>query len=652
MSEPDEIPADVPADPSLSWENEVFLDSIVDNIPLMVFVKEAESLRFVRLNKAGEKLVGLTNAELLGKNDFDFFPKEQAAFFTAKDMEVLRGGTLTDIPEEPINTPDGVRILHTRKIPILDAEGKARYLLGISEDITERKKAEETNARLVAIMEAASDLIGIAGVDGRFHYLNAAGRRMLGLGIDDDLSSRHFREFYPAWAIRSIEEEAIPAALRDGAWSGETALITSSKIEFPVSQVITAHRDHQSNVRYLSTIVRDISEMKKINAELVQTKKMEAAATLAAGTAHEFNNLHTAILMAAEFIKDQAGDNKEIHACVSEILAATERASGLTRRLLAFARLDRLSRPMTVNLNELVRKESASLQVVLGRNVELAFELDPLLDNVSIDPADFSQVLFCLAENARDAMPSGGKVLIGTSHTTLTPEASLNDVAAGNYVQLSFADTGSGMDLGTKSRLFEPFFTTKGRASGTGLGLAALYGIVKRQGGTVIVKSEPGHGARFDVLLPPVCPIESSPRGAGATPMDFPSAFEKDRNVILLVDDEPALRRLMRTQLEQHGFVVRDTGTPDEALKIVQSAPRSIALLVTDLLMPQMDGRELAGRVLEMSPDVRVLYISGYSTGGPTDALTGARQPFLAKPCTGESLVEKVRQVLSSATIH
>jgi two-component system, cell cycle sensor histidine kinase and response regulator CckA len=237
---------------------------------------------------------------------------------------------------------------------------------------------------------------------------------------------------------------------------------------------------------------------------------MEAAANLAAGTAHGFNNLHTVILMAAGFIKDQAGDQPEIQACVTEILAACERASSLTRRLLAFARMDRPSRPSGMNLNELIRREQGHVQEALGKDIALVIDLALRVDDVNIDPTDFSQVLICLAENAREAMPKGGTVTIRTSVVPLR-ETDGQDLTPGIYTCLSFTDDGQGMDDNTQAHLFEPFFTTKSRARADGLGLAAVYGIVKKLCGAVRVKSAPGNGTSFDIFLPACCYLDRSP---------------------------------------------------------------------------------------------------------------------------------------------
>jgi two-component system, cell cycle sensor histidine kinase and response regulator CckA len=369
--------------------------------------------------------------------------------------------------------------------------------------------SEKMSARFQDIVEAAPNLIGVASPTGRVVYLNAAGRRLLGIGPNDDIETHDFRQFVPTDGQAALND-AIAFAVANGSWTGERILLSTTGDAMSVFQVIIAHKDASGAVEYLSTIVRDLTETRRLHAHALQATKMEAAANLAAGTAHGFNNLHTVILMAAGFIKDQVGDQPEVQACVAEILAACERASSLTRRLLAFARMDRPSRPSGMNLNELVRREQGHVQEALGKNIALAIDLAVRVDDVNIDPTDFSQVLICLAENAREAMPRGGTVTIRTSVVPLR-ETDGQDLTPGIYTCVSFTDDGEGMDDNTQAHLFEPFFTTKSRARADGLGLAAVYGIVKKLCGAIRVKSAPGKGASFDIFLPACCYLDRSP---------------------------------------------------------------------------------------------------------------------------------------------
>lgn len=377
-----------------------------------------------------------------------------------------------------------------------------------------------------------------------------------------------------------------------------------------------------------------------------QSQKMEAIGLLAGGVAHDFNNLLTIILGYSEFALDELPADSPVYDCMSEIADAGRRAASLTRQLLAFSRKQVLD-PAVVNLNSLIPDFERLLNRVIGEDVQLVTRMAPGLLSVKADAAQIEQTLMNLAVNARDAMPDGGTLTIETRNAVLDENyAELHsDVVPGPYVLLAVSDTGCGMDEETRKRAFEPFFTTKERGKGTGMGLAMIYGIVKQSGGHINIYSEPGRGTTFRIYLPPVeqPPMTNSPRTENE---QFPCGAE----TILLVEDEAPLRQLAQRILESNGYTVISAGSGPDALKLSKSHSAPIDLLITDVVMPEMGGREVAGRLTATRPGLKVLYISGYTDNAV--ARQGVLDPgtaFLEKPFSRESLTRAVRSTLDES---
>ncbi|NUN49732.1 MAG: PAS domain-containing protein [Candidatus Brocadiae bacterium] len=509
---------------------ERFLGAIVEHLPAMVFVKDARDLRFIHFNRAGEELLGITRDRMIGKTDHDFFPAEQADFFVAKDREVLRRGTLEDIPEEPIETPRGTRWLHTRKIPILDDAGNPLYLLGISIDITERREAAEEERR------------------------EAAG------------------------ALARVEDQ------------------------------------------------------------LRHSQRMEAIGRLAGGIAHDFNNLMTVVLGYADLSLKKIPPGDPLRPGIEEIRRAGARASDLTRQLLAFSR-QQVLQPVVFDMREAIRGMEGIFRRVLGEDIAISTRIagEPLW--VRADQAQIEQVLMNLVVNARDAMPDGG---------TLTVEAGLSvpSTAPGQspHVRLVVRDSGIGMDAVTRALAFEPFFSTKAKDKGTGLGLSTAFGIIRQSGGRISVESAPGQGAAFEIILPLAVPDDPAGRRSESVPGEF-----RGTETILLVEDEDSVRLLMRRFLERFGYRVLTASRPSEALALAGSERAGLHLLVTDVVMPGMNGLDLADRLHATLPALRVIYMSGYTDDRIVRRrVIEAGLPFLQKPVSEEALAALVRRVLDA----
>jgi signal transduction histidine kinase len=394
----------------------------------------------------------------------------------------------------------------------------------------------------------------------------------------------------------------------------------------------------------LLATLRDVTDRKRLEEQLRQAQKMEAVGRLAGGVAHDFNNVLTAIFGYADLLTEEFPAGSPARQDLEEIRKAATRASALTRQLLAFSRQQVLA-PVVLSVNDLVEDVDKMLRRLLGEDVDLRVTLARDAGNVRTDPGQLQQVIMNLVVNARDAMPTGGKLLIETADTELTEQyAELHQpVIPGRYVMVAVSDTGVGMDAQTKARIFEPFFTTKEKSKGTGLGLSTVYGIVKQSGGYIWVYSEPGHGTTFKVYLPRVdAPVDpqAPPREVGTI---------TGTETILLAEDDEMLRPLSKGLLEKLGYTVLESENASQALGLADAHVGPIHLLIADVVMPGASGRELARRLADSRPDTKVLYVSGYTD----DAIVhhGMLEPglnFLQKPFTPAALASKVREVLDA----
>jgi len=395
--------------------------------------------------------------------------------------------------------------------------------------------------------------------------------------------------------------------------------------------------------------MEDVTETRTLELQLRQAQKMEAIGRLAGGIAHDFNNLLMVISGYSEFLLERLGPDPRLQGPAQEISNATQRATSLTRQLLAFSRKQILA-PKVLDLNEVVAENLKMLTRMIGEDIDLVMVPGPGLGAVRADPGQIDQVIMNLAVNARDAMPQGGKLTIETANVTLDENFARTHtpLTAGDYIMLAISDTGVGMDHETQLRIFEPFFTTKG-AKGTGLGLSTVYGIVKQSGGFIFVDSQPKRGTAFRAYFPRVDGREEA--AAAQDSLGLPRA-DRGRETILLVEDETNLRRLARQYLETQGYKILEAEDGGAALQIVDGHKGTIDLLLTDVIMPGMNGRELAAHVSKLLPAVRVLYMSGYTENAVGhDGTLDAGINLLQKPFSLPALKDRVREVLDSEPI-
>jgi len=501
---------------------------------------------------------------------------------------------------------------------------------------------EQQKSLMNAVIGGTNDAIFVKDTAGRYLMANNEVTRVFGkpleavIGRDDT----HFFPIEEANLLISGDREIMGMA---GPVTREEHITT---IDGRRTYMATKGpiRDGQGKVIGLFGISRDITDQTKLEDQLRQSQKMETVGRLAGGIAHDFNNLLTVINGYSELLLNKVKDKSQLGKEVEEIKRAGERAAALTRQLLAFSRRQVLQ-PKVLDLNDVVSGMEQMLRRLIGEDVEFRTVLGTDLWSVKADPGQIEQVVMNLVVNARDAMPGGGKLTIDTSNVFLGKEYSYvhPPVQPGPYVMLAISDTGVGMDEKTASQVFEPFFTTKERGKGTGLGLSTVYGIVKQSGGFIWVYSEPGKGSTFKIYLPRTEDRRDVPDKEGSPVEDL-----RGEKTVLVVEDEESIRRLAIEILGQYGYAVLSAGDGEEALRFAAVHEGEISLLLADVVMPRMGGRELFERLRQLRPDIKVLYVSGYTD----DAIVhqGMLDPgiaFLQKPYAPISLARKVKDVLN-----
>ena len=494
---------------------------------------------------------------------------------------------------------------------------------------------------LASVVEHSPDAIVTTDVQGRITYVSPGAGEMFGYPPDEVLG----RPVAKSYRGGLDEARAVMRRLRrQGRLRDyETAVRAADGRWVDVSASLALLRDPRGVVIGTLGILHDVTERKRLEAELRQAQKMEAIGRLAGGIAHDFNNLLTIIQGRSHLLlrRVEADDPRRRH--LDLIRQTAEQAATLTQQLLAFSR-KQSPEPRVLDLSAVAAGMAPMLRRLIGETIELAVAPRTPLGRVKADPGQLEQVILNLAINARDAMPRGGRLTIETEDVELDAAYTARHVGVrpGAYVMLAVTDTGIGMDAATQARLFEPFFTTKPAGQGTGLGLATVYTIVKQSGGGIWVYSEVGRGTTFKVYLPRVDAVASR-----AEPARLAEPPPRGSETVLLVEDEAGLRDLAREVLEGHGYRVLTGRHGGDALLVAEQQAEPIHLLVTDMVMPQLNGRELAGRLLATRPGLRVLYMSGYADAAIT-RLAALDGPFVQKPFPPDTLLRKVREALDA----
>jgi PAS domain S-box-containing protein len=522
----------------------------------------------------------------------------------------------------------------------------------IGRDISDRLRAErsreEAEAKYQTLVEqvAAISYIAELGVDGQWLYVSPQVETMFGFAMDDWLAgSRQWMRHVHA-EDHQVVEAAEEASKRGERFQAEYRVIRKDGRTIWVSDTAVVVPGSGSHP-LMEGIIVDITERKQFEGQLQQARRMEAVGRLAGGIAHDFNNLLTIIKGYTELALLRAKGLPELKTDIERIEDASERASGLVRQLLAFSRRQVLQ-PKVLDLNGIVIGLDKLLRRLMDGDIEMLTVADKPVGAIKADPGQIEQVIMNLVVNARDAMPDGGRLIVETANVELDAIYARDHatVCPGRYVMLAVSDTGTGMSAETVAHIFEPFYTTKESGRGTGLGLSTVYGIVKQSGGYIWVYSETGRGTTFKVYLPRVDEaLESLP----ATKLTTQGPARTGSETILLVEDEPDLRELTRTVLAAKGYTVIEARNAEEAERLAENNGPKIHLLLTDVIMPGMSGRELAKRILARHSAVRVLYMSGYTYNVIAQGGTLERGvAFLQKPFAPSALVEKVREVLDA----
>ena len=597
--------------------------TLINNLPDYISVKDTES-RVLIANTANARVMGLEAAQdAIGKTDLDFFPREEAARYLADERTVMQTGTpLINKEEESFDQEGHKRWTLTTKVPLKNSLGKVIGVVCTGRDITERKQAEERIHDLARLSEENPNPVMRVSSDGSILYQNQSSRSLL--SCKSRIPSEYVPELLQAWATGEIRQ----VEASDG----------KKVFDFTIAPV--------PGRGYINLYGRDVTEEKSLAAKFLQAQKMEAVGRLAGGIAHDFNNLLTVIKGYSELAEEGLPENSPVKAHVDEIARAATQAANLTAKLLAFSRKQVLM-PRVINPNALLQAAEKMIARLVGEDIEIKTVLSAEAGNIKADPGQIEQVLMNLAVNARDAMPGGGKLTIETSNRTIDNEYALGHpgVRAGEYVQITVSDTGHGMGKEVLSHLFEPFFTTKEPGKGTGLGLSTVYGIVKQSAGHITCYSEPGKGTTFTIYFPRT--IET---GDGPTAPVGGIAMFRGSETILLVEDEEMVRRYTQTVLENNGYTVITAPGGSESLAAIALQKCGVDLLVTDVVMPGMSGKELAEKLLGACPTVKVLFLSGYAENAVVQQ--GELDPginFLQKPFSSMELLKKTREILDES---
>ena len=605
-------------------------------------------------NRGAERTYGYSAKEAIGRPISIIIPTERSDELQHILNLIRRGENIKQF-ETIRRRKDGTLInVSVTASPIKNADGTVTECSVVARDITESKQMEaalrRSEERYREIVENARDIIYTHDLEGRFTSLNKAGEHITGYTLEEALTMNIDDVLAPEYKeqVHQVIEKKIfvgpPATCeleilsKDGR---RVALEINSRPVFEGGEVIGV----QGIARDVSERKHALEALRERDEQLRQSQKLEAVGKLAGGIAHDFNNLLTVITGYSELLLRTATKDSPEQRKLREIRKAAECASSLTRQLLAFSRKQVLQ-PKVIDLNVLVAQMGKMLRRMIGEDIELVTVMRPETGYINADPGQIEQVILNLLVNARDAMPHGGKVVIETTNVLLdqTYADARNVVVPGHYAMLAVSDNGVGMDEETQERIFEPFFTTKELGKGTGLGLSTVYGIVKQSGGYIWVYSEPGVGTTFKIYLPQV-----NQSGQQAQPAIEPLAPHKGEGTILLVEDEDMVRRLAKDILVKSGYEVLEASSGKEALSVSERHDGPIHLMVTDVVMPKMSGRELAERIKTSRPEMHVLYMSGYTD----DAIVhhGVLDPgiaFLEKPFTPETLARKVQEAMAT----
>jgi two-component system cell cycle sensor histidine kinase/response regulator CckA len=613
-------------------------------------------------NPGAEKLYGYTAAEVTGRHIEFLIPPEDRARETAMVAAVAGGERVDQLLVRRLRKDETTVEVALSMSPIADRSGAIVGVSTVARDVTERQRAD---ALVRGLLEAAPDAMVCVDRDGLITLVNAQTERLFGYRRDELMGQPvevlvpdAVRDAHPAHRAGYVADPRprpmgvdlqLAGRRRDGTtFPAEVSLAAMGAQEGFLVTAVVRDVTERHEIAAERERLRTQSERDKMERRLLQSQRLESLGQLAGGVAHDFNNLLGVISNYSAFVAEEVArqlpgeGGAAIRDDIGQIHQAAEQAAGLTHQLLAFARQEMI-RPCLLNLNDVVRGIEQLLIRTLGEHIELITDLAACLPAVLADPGQTEQVLVNLAVNARDAMPQGGELVIRTASASIDVIAGGGELPPGQYVALKVSDTGTGMPKDVVDRVFEPFFTTKPKGEGTGLGLATVYGIITQAGGSVRIYSEPGIGTSLTVLLPV---SEQDPASAAPPPAEPQHGRGQ---TVLVVEDEPALREVTRRILARSGYHVIAAASGDEALDLLSARTDHIDVLLTDVIMPRMQGSELADKVRVLQPAVRVVFMSGYTQG--LLSKQGVLEPgvhLIEKPFSQATLLTKLHEIVSA----
>jgi two-component system cell cycle sensor histidine kinase/response regulator CckA len=630
----------------LSKREELFR-LISENAADMIAVVDMEGQRIYN-SLSYQKVLGYSPEELKNSSGFDQIHPDDRGRVREAASEARRTGEGRTV-EYRIRHKDGSwRVLESTSSVTLSSKGEPENLVIVNRDITERKETVEalrlSEGSFRSVVEGAPYAIYRANFEGRLLQVNPAMQRMLAYESPSELLSATLG---PDVYQHPVDFQRLIELLGSIGEFQDVEAEWKRKDGTPITVKCSGRRldENRDGSPCFEVFADDVTARRVLERQLRMAAKMEAVGRLSGGIAHDFNNLLGVIIGYSQVLRRKLGEGSPFQEYAEEIEKAGQRAVSLTRQLLAFSRQQILT-PAVLNLNSLVSDMEKMLPRLIGEDIAVTVNLRPELGSVKADQGQIEQVVMNLAVNARDAMPTGGKLVVETANVELDEAYARHHPGAkpGSYVMLAVTDSGMGMSAETHAHIFEPFFTTKEVGKGTGLGLATVYGVVKQSGGYVWVDSEIGKGASFQIFLPRV---EESVVPSIARPV--PVENLKGTETVLLVEDADALRKLARSFLIDHGFQVLAAPNGEVAIEVAKTHESHIDLLLTDVVMPGMNGRRLADQLLSIRPGLKVIFISGY-----TDSFIaghGVLEPgthLLHKPFTEDALIRKVREVLDA----
>jgi len=618
------------------------LRTLIDNMPDCIYVKDLES-RFVINNTAHLHLLGATTQEeVLGKTDFDIFPDELAAGYYGDEQEVIRTNRpLLNKEEVTTDTQRHRQWILTTKVPMCDIEGNVRGIVGISRDITERKRREDERARLVMAIEHAAEAVVVTDAEGTIEYVNPAFEQITGYTRGEAVG-KNPRILKSGKQDDAFYKDLWHTITRGEVWSGRFTNMKKDGNLYEEEATISPVMDTAGKIVSFVAIKRDISARLVLERRLRLAEKMEAIGTLAGGIAHDFNNVLAAIIGYSEIAASELAPESPVRRDLEQVLCAADRAKSLVRQILTFSRqVEEERRPVELGL--IVNEALKLLRPSLPTTIEILTRIEKDCGLILADATQAHQVIVNLCTNAYHAMRETGGVLtvsVEPFQVDWLLAQSNPGLHKGPYVRLSVSDTGCGMTKETQERVFEPFFTTKAPGEGTGLGLATAHGIVSAHGGVVTIYSEVGKGTTFHVYLP--CAELAAPEPS-LSEERVPGGHER----ILVLDDEEPLARLMERTLRNLGYDVVTMTSSVDALAAFRAQPQLFDLIVTDQTMPKITGERLAGEVWRIRPDMRVILTTGAPGGMLSERLAEIGvAAILTKPASVSETARVVRQIL------